>query len=398
MENWTNELVGRIAELETIGLKNVDRITGWVTEAMQRLPALDELRARAEAWPPVAAVILICLLILVRRHGRHRTDLAATLRLSARMRAFANARADGTDRAVDSVDGLLTALREQARNDGGAFERAQRLEQRGKHLTQTVTTLSGLARGWSRSARAIERALAALHAGDATAARHVLRALGAAMVRRGRDEQAASALLVRHLAAVTFVHDPAAALEPALWTTEHRPEVPDSWSLLAIVAAEAKEWERARTASEKVLSLGIDRTLLAGALCTLAEVHTAGERFDRAEEYFRIALTYQAGFERPDSMIRTYIGLSDIYIWRSDWSKAGEALSKALALETDLTGRAELERRAGSVSRRSGNAIDACAHWTRARNLCRELGDTDTVNRLETMIAHAHKEAVPSHD
>ena len=382
-------------------------VEDWIGQAGVWAVALGAwLSARAGPWPAfallAAAALLLSLPVIAELRRHRRAPAAPGERDSgrARARALATARADGAARAAAVVADLLAALR-AARRDDGAQERAERVEELGGNLTLAAVTLIGLARGWSKSARAIEPALAALRRADTAPAREVLRAMAAAMVRKDGGEAVPSALLIRHLAALTFIHEPAVALEPARWLVDHGPDAPETWSLLGIVAREAGELQQARAACEKVLSLAVrtsDRALSAGALGTLGEIHQAFGNLDRAEEYFRIALTYQAGLERPKAMVRNYRCLAQVYETRHDWPRAAETLAKALALgdaPDDREGAADLEVRAGRVARYRGLVGEACAHWARARQVFDELGWAEKVAELDGWMADAFKGAPP---
>jgi len=368
----------------------------WLTAEAGRLAEL--ARAEPVSFLLAGAGVLVLLgLVLALRLRRPAPPVAGDpASARARSRALATADADGTARAALAVSDLLAALQAAGAGDG-APDRAARLEDQGRNLTHTAGTLVRLAKSWAKSTRTIEPALAALRQGDTGPVCEVLRTLGAAMVRKDGGDPDSAALLVRHLAAMTFIHQPEAALEPARWVTQHLPDSAEAWSLLGLVAAETGALDDARLACEKVLSLGVrsgDQALLAGALGTLGEVHQAQGNLDRAEEYYRIALTYLAGLQRPEGMVRHYRSLGEIYQARGDWHHAAENLAKALALGSglgDREGVAELELQAGLVAQRRGSVADACGHWARARQVFQELGREAKVEELDGLMSRAFR-------
>ena len=303
---------------------------------------------------------------------------------------------DTGPRAAALVAQTLAALK--AGGDAEALKRAERIEEQGGHLFHAVNALLRLSRGWSRSARAIEPALAALRGGDSVPALRLLTALAGSMTAASAGDPASGAQLLRHSAAVGFVQDPAAALAPAIKASELAPAQPLAWSLLAIVAEELGDHERAKTACETVLKLGAGaggQGLMAGAVGTLGEIHLAQGDLERAEEAFRIALTYQAGLARPENMVRHYRSLSQVEMARGDWGRAGEIVDKAIALELSLghrEGVADLELQAGLIAQRRGDLGAAFARWAKSRQLFEASGAAEKVEALDSLIARAFKD------
>lgn len=338
-------------------------VDGWIAQAEQWAGKGGvSLGALALAVGAVVAVLALAL-VLVRRRRPAAPPPPVADDESGRVKALAlaNIRADGAARAADVAADLLAALAAAGPAAAPARARAERLEELGGNLTLTATTLIGLARGWSRSGAAIEPAIAALRRGETAPAREVLRAVAAAVVGKEGGETVPSVVLVRHLATLAFIHDPAEALEPARWLTDHAPDSAESWMLSGTIAAGAGELQQARAACEKVLGLAVataQRPLSAGALGILGEVHQAFGNLERAEEYYRIALTYQASLERPAAMASLYDRLAQVYETARQWPRAAETLEKASALvaATDPEAAAALAVRARRVARHRDGA------------------------------------------
>ncbi len=323
----------------------------------------------------VAAGLLLCLVValLVRRRGR--TSASPAPPVAATVPALEVVRDDRAARTAAMVAALLARPAPSAR--------LVRMEEQGGHLTRMVSTLIGLG-------SSAEPVLAALGQGDTGPALAAL----AGKARAGA-RNAAAATAFRDLAALALVDDPGAAVAAARRASELAPERPEVWSLLAVAAAEAGDLAEARVACDKVLTLGggvADKGLLAGALGILGEIHLAEDALDRAEDYFRIALTYQAGLARPGSMTRHYRNLCRLHQRRGDLAGAADILSRALALETQLGRRdsiAALEQEAGALAHRRGKLPDACRHWARARELFQDLGQADKAAEIDGLIAAA---------
>ena len=290
---------------------------------------------------------------------------------------------DGTD--YDVAAGVRAALAGFGAKVEG--ERAIRLEEAGGHLTWAVTTLAGIARGRAGEVRTIGPALAALECGEPEPGHGVLSALAAV-------EPAAGAALARAQAAIAVLRRPALAMEPARRAVRLMPAAIEAWSLLGIVAEEVDDREAACVASEKVLTLAVrpgDRGMQAAALGTLGEIYRRAGALDRAEEYLRIALTYQLGMAQPGALVRHYRNLGRLYQARGDWAGAAEAVAKALAVSFERShsfGVAELEVEAGVIAARRGASAEAGGHWAQARRLYLESGHSDKVAEVDALIAH----------
>ena len=366
-------------------------VSGWIEQARQR--AEDLIGAGAgSGLAAIAGLTLLSLAVLVlvampalRRH-----------RGSAGGRRETDGKGDETaSRARALVAEAVAALRSGAGADPAAFKRAERIEEQGRHLFQAVNALLRLSKGWSRSARAIEPALAALRLGDTAPAARLLGALAGSMTAKEAGDAVSGAHLRRHQAAMAFVHAPAEALAPARQAAELAPSQPLGWSLLGIVAGELADHELARSACETVLKLGGGpggQGLLAGAVGTLGEIHLARGDLERAEEAFRIALTHQAGLARPESMVRNYRGLAQVEMARGDWARAAEIVDKAITLETGLghrEGMADLELQAGLIAQRRGDLSGAFARWAKARQLFEAIGAAEKIGALDRLIARS---------
>ncbi len=361
-------------------------VNGWLEQARQRAT---DWAADGVAWLVAAgnvvgtdglilAGLLVCLVVAVLvRRGAHRAVRSSVPTVPDAPTPEVVARDDGAVRAAATVAALMAVPGQPAR--------VVRMEEQGGHLTRMVLTLVG-------SGPSAESALAALGRGETTPALGVLASQARAKAEAG-DASVASAF--RDLAALALVDDPAAAVAAARRATVLAPERSEVWSLLALAAAEAGDLREARAAGETVLKLGAgtgDQGLVAGALGILGEVHLAEGALDRAEEYFRIALTYQAGLSRPGSAVRHYQKLCQLHQMRGDLAGAAELLSRALALETQFgrrEGLAELESQAGALAHRRGRLPDACRHWARARQLYQEMGRADSAAEIDGLIAAA---------
>ncbi|MEI6559713.1 MAG: hypothetical protein WCO00_15020 [Rhodospirillaceae bacterium] len=376
---------------------------GWIEQAQQRAGEL--IAAGAElpavtvglALAAVAGLLLVTALLLQRRRGG-----AARGRSSYYDGTGGRQRTGGSGdlalRAVVLVAETMAAFRTGASADVLVLKRAARIEEQGRHLFHAVNALLRLSKGWSRSARAIESALTALGKGDTAPAVRVLGSLAEAMAAKSGGDPVSGAQLFRHLAAVAFLRAPETALAPARRATELAANLPQTWSLLGIVAWDRADYALARDACEAVLRLGVgvgDQGLLAGAVGTLGEVHLVLGDLERAEEAFRIALTHQAGLARPEGMVRHYRGLAQVEMARGDWARAAAIIDKALALEVSLgnrEGMADLELQAGLIAERRDDLPGAFSRWTKARQLFEATGAADKVKALEHLIARAMKD------
>ena len=376
-------------------------MNGWIEQARQRAAELIGTGNGPEL-AVVAALALLLLAALTFAAGvasRRRSRGGSRARTAADGRRAAPGDDDIASRAAALVAEALTALRFGANAEAAALKRAERIEEQGRHLFQAVNALLRLSKGWSRSARAIEPALAALRLGDSAAAERLMEGLAGTMAGKDAGDPASGAHLLRHLAALRFLRDPAAALEPARRAADLAPGQPLAWSLLGIVAEELADHRLARAACETVLKLGPGaggQGLLAGAVGTLGEIHLAEGDLERAEEAFRIALTHQAGLARPESMVRHYRSLSQVEMARGDWARAAEIVDKAIGLEVALghrEGMADLELQAGLIAQRRGELSTAFARWAKARQLFEAIGAADKVEALDRLIARSFKES-----
>ncbi len=370
---------------------------GWIEAARQR--ATDLIGANADV-PVIAGLSLLLLaaaaltVMTFRRRGRS-APLGGGTAVGAP--GPVEVPEDVSPRAETLLAECLKHLRSGPNADPTAGKRAERLEEQGRHLFLAATTLLGLAGTWSRSARTIEPALAALREGDTGPAIRVLSALAEAMAAEDAHDPGAGARLLRHLAALTCLHAPETALGHALKATELAPEHSLGWSLLGIIAEELGDHDLAQDACETVLKLGAGtggQGLLAGAVGTLGEIHLARGQLERAEEAFRIALTYQAGLARPESMVRLYRNLAQVEMARRDWTRAGEIIDKAISLEATLGHResmAELEIQAGLIAERCDDLSGAQARWAKARQIFDAIGTPDKAKALDRLIAKTVK-------
>ena len=362
----------------------------WIEAGRQRLADLTGFVPGDGAWLGAGLVLLAVLAAVAAVGLARRREPSRKASVSRRVRPAP--RDEVAARAASLVAGALEALRTVG--DDRAFKRAQRIEEQGRHLFNAVEALLRLARGWSRSARAIEPALAALRLGDGGPAARLLGSLAGSMTAKETADTTAAALL-RHQAALAFLADPASALAPARWAAELAPEQPLAWTLCAIIAEEEGNHALARQACETVLKLGGGRAgqgLLAGAVGMLGEIHLACGDLDRAEEALRIALTHQAGLARPESMVRLYRCLAQVEMARGNWARSGEIVEKAIGLEGSLghqTGQADLELQAGLIAQRRGDLSAAFARWARARQLFEEAGAVEKVEALDRLIARS---------
>jgi len=374
-------------------------VNDWIEQARQGVTELIGTGTGLDVAVVAGLGLLLALTLafaagLASRRGRS----GGGSRAAVAGREAAGSRDDIAPRAVALVAEALTALRSGANAEAAAFKRAERIEEQGRHLFQAVNALLRLSKGWSRSARAIEPALAALRLGDTAPAVRLLDGLAGTMTAKEAGDPASGAHLLRHLAALSFVRDPAAALAPAREAADLAPGQPLAWSLLGIVAEELADHGLARTACETVLKLGPGgggQGLLAGAVGTLGEIHLAEGDLERAEEAFRIALTHQAGLARPESMVRLYRCLSQVEMARGDWARAAEIVEKAIGLEVALghrEGMADLELQAGLIAQRRGDLSAAFARWAKARQLFETTGAADKVEALDRLIARSFKE------
>ena len=374
---------------------------GWIEQARQRAA---EWIATA-AGPELAVIAglgltLLAALAFVARLASKRRRLGGGSGPDTAGSAFERLVSGGdlALRATALVADALAALRSGPNADAAALKRAERIEEQGRHLFQAVNALLLLSKGWSRSARAIEPALASLCRGDTAPAVRLLGTLAGTMTAKEAGDPASGAQLLRHLAAVSFVRDPAAALAPVRQAADLVPGQPLVWSLLGIVAEEAGDHRQARTACETVLKLGAGaggQGLLAGAVGTLGEIHLAEGDLERAEEAFRIALTHQAGLARPESMVRHYRSLAQVEMARGDWARAAEIVEKAISLDAALghrEGVADLELQAGLIAQRRGDLSTAFARWAKARQIFEATGAADKVEALDRLIARSFKE------
>jgi len=349
----------------------------WAAEQVDRLAASGNA-AVADGLIAVGLVLCLLVALLVRSRAPAPEPLGAPAVLPESA-APAEAGDDGAARAaVTAVVETLAAAHEHP-------ARAARLEDHGGHLTRMVQTLLGL--GASE-----EAVLAALGHGDTGPALSLLAANARA---RGEARDPAAAAAFCDLAALALLDDPAAAVAAVRHAAVLAPDRPEIWSLWALAAAEAGDLADARSAAETVLTSGagdVDQGMRAGALGILGEIYLAEGNLDRAEEYFRIALAYQAGLARPGGMVRHYRKLCQLHERRGDLAGAADLLSRALVLETQVGrggGVAELEKEAGDLARRSGRLPDACRHWARARLLFQELGQQDRAAGIDGLIAAA---------
>ena len=348
--------------------------------------------------PALAMALVVAVVLALLRQGgsgaRRRVG-GAGAKSGGRERA-----ATGDDvglRAGALVGEILAAFRKGPNADAAALKRAERIEEQGRHLYHALGALLLLSKGWSRSARAIEPALVALRRGDGAPAVRLLSSLVDAMTSGESRDWVPGAQLLRHLAAVSFLSDPQAALAPARRAAELAPDQPLAWSLLGIVAEELADYELAKDACEMVLKLGAGiggQGLLAGAVGTLGEIYLAQGDLDRAEEAFRIALTHQAGLAHPENMVRLYRNLAQVEMARGDWGRAAEIVDKALSIETSLghrEGMADLELQAGLIAQRREDLSSAFARWAKARQLFEASGAVEKVEALDRLIARTFK-------
>ena len=363
-------------------------VSGWLAE-------FEQIRQGMAAWSGVwtlvlvGAMALVCvtLLILVRRGRRVPESAPVVTGASAGALALSMVRDDEVAHARAAVMALREALRAPGRAGSGALARVVRLEEQGEFLTEAVIAATSLSRNRFGAGRRALPALSALAGGDVAPIRDML----ATVSQTGGDTED----VLRHLAAVWLVEDPQQALASARRATALAPRCLAAWSVLALAAHETGALDQARDACETVLKLGTgpdDRSMVAGALGTLGEVHQALGAFERAEDYLRIALTYQAGLARPDSMIRLYLQLSRLHEARGDWNQAADILARALALESQLgraEGMADLEIQAGDLAKRRGRLPEACSHWVRARQLLQAKGHVTRAAEIDAMITAA---------
>ena len=375
----------------------------WIEQARQRIEELigtgvDPSVIIGELVVLVLVpVLVVAVVVSLRRRRRWRRGRGGGVGTTGADQAQAGNRDDIGPRAMALVAETIEALKSGPHAEVMAFRRAERIEEQGRHLFHAVNALLCLSDGWSRSARAIEPALAALATGDTGPATHLLGSLAGAMSADDGGDPASGAQLLRHLAAVTFLREPPQALAPAQKAADLAPAQPLGWSLLGIVAEDLKEHEQAKDACETVLKLGSGsggQGLLAGAVGTLGEIYLAQGKLERAEESFRIALTYQAGLARPESMVRHYRGLAQVEMARGDWARSAEIVEKAIVLEVALghrEGIADLELQAALIAQRRGDLSGALARWAKARQLYLATGATEKVQALDRLIARVVK-------
>ena len=363
----------------------------WIEAGRQKLAELIGFVPGDGAWLGAGLVLLAVLAAFVAVGLARRREPGGKGRFASRpIRPVP--RDETAERAAALVVEVLAALR--AGGQDRAFKRAERIEEQGRHLFNAIEALLRLSRGWSRSARAIEPALAALRRGDGEPAARLLGSLAGSMTAKETADTAAAALL-RHQAALAFLSDPASASVPVRWAVKLAPEQPLAWTLCAIIAEEEGDHALARRACETVLKLGggsAGQGLLAGAVGMLGEIHLACGDLDRAEEALRIALTHQAGLARPESMVRLYRCLAQVEMARGNWARSGEIVEKAIGLEGSLghqVGQADLELQAGLISQRRGDLSTAFARWARARQLFEEAGANEKVEALDRLIARS---------
>jgi tetratricopeptide (TPR) repeat protein len=362
-------------------------VDGWLEQTRQRATELaDWVATSGKAVGTdglIAFALLACLgaALLVRRRAMVPEPLPVA--------AVPDATAPEMPRDEAAARAAVVVAALMAGNEVPA--RTVRLEEQGGHLTRMALALVALG-------PSAEAALAALGRRDTGPALTVLATTARARA-TARDPGAAAAF--RDLAALALVDDPAAAVAAVRHAAQLAPDRADVWGLLGLAAAEAGDLGEAKSASETVLKLGAgvgDQSLLAGALGILGEIYLIEGALDRAEEYFRIALTYQAGLARPASMVRNYQKLCQLHQMRGDMTGAADLLSRALALEAQVgrrVGVAELESEAGDLARRRGRLPDACRHWARARLLFQEVGAHDKASEIDRLIAAALRESSP---
>jgi tetratricopeptide (TPR) repeat protein len=307
-------------------------------------------------------------------------------------------------RAEAVVTALIAALRRR-RDDGEAgdtasraaarqaLERAAALEDHNRQLTLAVSVLitAGLER--RDIAPGVEAALTALEQGEAGPAQAIFRD---ALTRAGTAApEARLAAVWRHLGALTELSNADQALEAYQRALELEATSAEAWGQIGVLRLRQGDLASAETACAKAMALARgpqQRGLLAGVAVTLSQVHKARGALDRAEEYLRIALTYQASLSRRPAMARAYAQLGQLHQARSDWPKAEEEYRKALALEQALgqhEGMAEAETQLGAIAKTRGDLFRARDHWHHAARLYREANMPQMARLVDGMVTAA---------
>ena len=246
-----------------------------------------------------------------------------------------------------------------------------------EEIADAVTNLSGVDNTPSRIAQA-ETALAK---GDTELAQELYKADAENKTAAGKTQLQEAAQSYRHLGALAFLDNTAAALEAYQKATEVWPDDIRAWNQLGRLYMRTGQLEQAIEAYSIIGKLAetIDEVSNATSvsLSSLGDVHRIRGELDEAVEMHEksLALNTELGFK--GGVANDYANLGNVHSIRGELDEAVEMYEKSLALDTELgdkEGMANQYSNLGNVHRIRGELDEAVEMHEKALALFIELG------------------------